>query len=369
MGTQAAQQTERKWDGVVRRSLTFSTRAIDEATRSFDVVASTATLDAHGDIVEQDWDLARYRKNPVVLWVHNNFESSGWSFGGACDPEDFLPVGKAENVLVQNGELVCRIHLLEATEEQEPLVAQIWRRVQQGVLRAVSVGFYVGKVTEETAPGGVIYRLSQCELLEISIVPIPSNPDAVAKSVAFEREQFRLRCSELGAEEIARLAGAKTANAEGATTMAMTPEEKAAFDAANTKAATLESRVTTLTAELETEKKTSARLETELKSAGERAAKAEASLVEGNVDKLVGKKLYPAERDEMVGLAKDIGWPRVEKILAARPDITLTDRVNAGGENLTDKSKTAPESVEGAAAGDASADIAKAATEAATKAA
>lgn len=346
MGTKAAQPKERQWDGVVRRSLSVTTRAVDEKTRSFEVVASTSTLDSHGDIVEQDWDLDRYKKNPVVFWHHNNFESSRWSFGGACDPEDFLPIGKSEDVRIEGGQLVAKITLLDATEEEEPLVAKIWRRVQQGVLRAVSVGFYVGKVTEEAAPGGVIYRLSECELLEISIVPIPSNPDAVAKAKAFERQQF------------ARLvAGKETVTETGEVHMPMTPEEKAVYDAALTKATTLES-------DLKAEKAANTKLDTELKAASERAAKAEAANIETEISGLVGKKITPAEKDEHVALAKEIGLERVKGILAKRPDLSLTTPVKVDGEKVA-ASQPAPAPVAG---GDGSADIVQIANKAATAA-
>ena len=38
----------------------------------FEFVMSTATPDRAGDIVEQDWSLKWFRKNPIALWCHKS---------------------------------------------------------------------------------------------------------------------------------------------------------------------------------------------------------------------------------------------------------------------------------------------------------
>lgn len=188
MGEKDAQPLRgRSWDGIFRRQVSVDQiRSIDESTRSFDVIASTDTLDSHGDVVEQNFDLTRYKKNGVVLWYHNNF-----GFLDGATAEDYLPIGKSTNVRIRDGQLEARISLVVGTAEEEPLVDKIWRRVQQNVLRAVSIGFRPTLIHEEMTPGGVVYHLDENELYEISVVPIPSNPDAVAKSVARERDWMK----------------------------------------------------------------------------------------------------------------------------------------------------------------------------------
>jgi hypothetical protein len=57
-------------------------------SRSLDFVISTASVDRYGDTVAVDgWKLTNFRKNPVVLWMHDN---------------TMLPVGKASNVRVED---------------------------------------------------------------------------------------------------------------------------------------------------------------------------------------------------------------------------------------------------------------------------
>ena len=181
-------ELNRNWDGIVRRHLPITTRGVNTGSRSVDVIASTTAIDAHGDILEQDWRLERYLRNPVVLWNHNVFESSAWSMGEGARPEDLLPIGRAENVRVTGTGLEAT--LVFASPDASPLAERVWRLMSEKVLSAVSVGFRPGKVTEEKVDGGTLFRLSDNELMEISVVPIPSNPEAVAKHIAWEHRQL-----------------------------------------------------------------------------------------------------------------------------------------------------------------------------------
>ncbi len=133
--------------------------------RTMDVVASTDALDSHGTVLDQaSWDLARFIANPVVLYAHNQRD---------------LPVGFAENVRVENGALHARLRFVTAAAN--PLAEQVWQLVQQKALRAVSVGFFAGDAKTQKRDGRDVAVLSGNELLEISVVPVPSNPEAVAK--------------------------------------------------------------------------------------------------------------------------------------------------------------------------------------------
>lgn len=373
MGKKASQQDAPLWDGLVRRSVDFECRAINEDERSIEVVASTDTLDSHGDIVEQTFDLKRYKKNPVVLWLHNSFGC----FDGS-DAEDFLPIGKAEGVKVEDGKLVAKIVFLAGTAEEEPLVDKIWRRVKQGVLRAVSIGFRPGKVTREenAETGKVTYRLAKNELYEISVVPIPSNPDAVAKALAFEHEQLRrLAASEEGAPERdgesnmdPKLLQEQLDKANAALAVAnaevgkVTTESKAAAEASEKRIKELEAQVTKLAADLTSEKAASTKLETDLAKANEAIKAANESVAKVELDALQGKKFAPAEREELDTLVKDIGLARVKSLLEKRADIALTQPVEVDGKPI--ENKNAPPPVEGA---DPSADLVKMADAAVAK--
>jgi hypothetical protein len=352
MGTEPSQAT---WDGVLRRHVDITIRSVDEEARAIDVVASTASLDSHSTILEQDWRLDRYRKNPIVLWNHNRFEHGPFSLGGGVRPEDFLPIGRSENVGVVDGQLQAR--LIFATADTNPLADRIYKLMRQKMLRSVSVGFRPGTVTEEKLDGREVLRLGQNELFEISVVPVPSNPDAVAKSIAAEIEhlgRLAARAADVGEKET--------------NEMAMTAAEQAAFDAALADAKDAKARATALEGDLTKERAFSAEARETIKSLTERANKAEARVVESEIDKLIGKKFYPAEREKQIALARQIGIESVIELAAARPDIKLTEPVKAGGQELAGASQPAAPPAD-AARGDAGADIVNSALKAANAAA
>jgi HK97 family phage prohead protease len=147
------------------RSIGLEVKTINESGRSIDCIASTETVDSYGDIVEQVWNLQRYLANPVVLFAHNSRE---------------LPIGHAENVRVESGALRARI--IFATADANPKAEQVWQSVRQKTLRGVSVGFYPNAVREEKRDGRSVLVLSDNELHEISVVPVPANPDAVMRA-------------------------------------------------------------------------------------------------------------------------------------------------------------------------------------------
>lgn len=144
------------------RSLGLTLKSVNDAARSVRAIASTDAIDSYGEIVEQDWDLKRYNANPVVLFAHNSRE---------------LPVGTASDVGVVGGRLECTITFGTTTRASE-----VWQSVRDGSLRALSVGFNPRKVRSEKRNGVDVYILSDNELFEISVVPVPANPEAVMRA-------------------------------------------------------------------------------------------------------------------------------------------------------------------------------------------
>lgn len=122
---------------------------------SYRVLASTAAIDRQGDSIQQNgWDLKNFMKNPVVLWAHRY---------------DELPVGKATDIAVTSQGLEMGFEFAPATANEK--AEQIKQLFEGGFLNAVSVGFIP---TERN--GNIITR---AELLEVSIVPVPANQEAL----------------------------------------------------------------------------------------------------------------------------------------------------------------------------------------------
>ncbi len=145
------------------------TRAAREGEKDIvSFVASTSNADRYGDIVNQNgWSLDQYRKNNVILLNHN---------------ASHLPIGRGE-VAVVDGKLMVDVEF----DMGDPMAAEVARKVKAGFMGAVSVGFNAISSTPRSmlnqdspyyAPRGEFFE--KAELLEISIVTIPANGDAVA---------------------------------------------------------------------------------------------------------------------------------------------------------------------------------------------
>tara|TARA_B100000519_G_scaffold180974_1_gene172967 strand:+ start:396 stop:1490 length:1095 start_codon:yes stop_codon:yes gene_type:complete len=134
----------------------------------FSFVASTEAPDRYGDIINvQGWQLENYRSNPIILLNHN---------------ASALPMGRGDVAIVDN-QLMIEVEF----DMEDEKAAEVARKVKAGFINAVSVGFnsgasvYRNELPEESKYYGEkgIYFQS-AELLEVSIVTIPANPEAIA---------------------------------------------------------------------------------------------------------------------------------------------------------------------------------------------
>lgn len=133
------------------------------------VVGSTAVIDRLGEIIEQDgWDLTNYKKNPVVLWGHNV-------------REERPPIGKAVKVWL-DGVRKKKLSFDIKFDLADEFAAEIYRKVKEGFLSTVSVGFLPLEnepMNKDDAGFFSPQRYLKQELLELSFVPVPANPEAL----------------------------------------------------------------------------------------------------------------------------------------------------------------------------------------------
>lgn len=124
-------------------------------------VISTGEQDRDDDIIDVDgWDLDNYKKNPVVLFGHKYGEP---------------PVARAMEVGVKDKKLMAVDRF--TPQDVNPFGYMVYRLVKGKFLRATSVGFKPRTYVFNDDHKG--YDFSEQELLEHSIVPVPSNPEAL----------------------------------------------------------------------------------------------------------------------------------------------------------------------------------------------
>lgn len=139
-------------------------------------IGSDATPDRDGDVISPDgWDLSNYQKNPVFLWAHDY---------------SIPPVGKSTKTWKEKGKLMFDIQFPE--KGIYPFADLVYNLYKGGFLNATSVGF-IGKEAQAREDDDVKdlpewrrgVKFVKQELLELSAVPVPSNPAALqqAKSI------------------------------------------------------------------------------------------------------------------------------------------------------------------------------------------
>jgi hypothetical protein len=158
-----------------------------EETRTVRFVISTDAKDRHGTRLNmKGWDLDKFNRNPIVGYQHNVY---GDNMCVPPNPDDVLGPARAwvENV---GGRDVLMGEVTFEKADINPNAEKIFRKVLNGTLRATSVGFLEKgegrKVQDKDANGKVIgetYEFAGQELLEFSIVNIPSNPEATRKVI------------------------------------------------------------------------------------------------------------------------------------------------------------------------------------------
>lgn len=127
----------------------------------FEVIATTEGVDRDGEVISvKGWITDNFLKNPVVLFGHDY-----WSF----------PIGAVTDLKFESDKVIAKGVFARTPEGQKARLLY-----EDGILRAVSVGF-LPKKREGNA-------IISAELLELSFVPVPSNPDALSLSKIQEFE-------------------------------------------------------------------------------------------------------------------------------------------------------------------------------------
>jgi HK97 family phage prohead protease len=136
--------------------------------RSYEFTASNATQDRDGEVIDPlGWDLKNFKKNPVIMYAHDYRT---------------LPIGRASRVWVSEGKELKNVVEFppEGTYEFADIVERL---VDTGYLKTESVGFIPKKWEDGDGEKSPRRTYTKQELLEISIVPVPSNPDALRNAL------------------------------------------------------------------------------------------------------------------------------------------------------------------------------------------
>lgn len=162
---------------VVGRFLPASEQSIEEGSRVRKFIFSDGSIDRYGDTI-----------NPRG-WVYDKSAGSVALFGhNASEVENVI--GRTQDEGVDGDNFVGSIRF--ATAEENPAADMVLRLIDGGYINSVSVGFQPlewKQTKDKSRPGGIDFMKQ--ELLEVSVVPIPANRNALqqakAAGIAIER--------------------------------------------------------------------------------------------------------------------------------------------------------------------------------------
>lgn len=133
-----------------------------------EAVISTSRLNSYGSrVLTEGIDLEQYRKNPVLLYMHQR-----------CFDGKTFPLGYITNLRVDGDRLIGT----PVFDEEDPVAMSVYNKWERGFLRMVSAGLEIvetSKAPEHLLPGQRRETISRSRLEEVSIVDIGANDDAL----------------------------------------------------------------------------------------------------------------------------------------------------------------------------------------------
>lgn len=159
----------------LRKQIIAPAQSLDGDVRALRFTISTGTVDREQDrIALAGWDLANFKRNPVVLWGHDASR---------------LPIGRAFDLRIEDAALKASVEFIPAdTPEGGQFAESVYRLARGGFIAATSVGFRPLKwdYTRDQERGaddwfpGIDFE--EQELVELSVVTVPANPEALIEA-------------------------------------------------------------------------------------------------------------------------------------------------------------------------------------------
>ena len=144
----------------------FDVKEISADNGTFRVIMTTEKKDRDGEVIKLDgWQFDNYMKNPVVLYGHNY-----WGLENI--------IGRVDKITREGDKYIAEGKF--ASQDANPKAQMVRRLYDEKIVQSVSVGFIVKG--RDPVDNSII---TAAELIELSFVPVPANPEAVDILKAF----------------------------------------------------------------------------------------------------------------------------------------------------------------------------------------
>lgn len=129
---------------------------------------TSEAIDRQNEIVKSDsYDIDKFMENPVMFFQHNSYS---------------LPIGLWLDYKIENKSLYLAGWFHEKTDEWgNELSKTIKEYVKDGIIKATSIGFRSKQAHTERVENRNVLIYDEIDLIEVSVVTIGANPEALAK--------------------------------------------------------------------------------------------------------------------------------------------------------------------------------------------
>lgn len=153
----------------------LTVKSIDESKRTITGVASTPTVDRVGDSVNP---MGAQFKTPMPLLLYHQSDKPVGTVDFAKPTKNGIPFTASLPIVAESGALKDRVD-------------EAWQSIKYKLIAAVSIGFRALKDGVELLKDGGL-QFNSWEWLELSLVSVPANPDAVIQSFkSLDADQIR----------------------------------------------------------------------------------------------------------------------------------------------------------------------------------
>ena len=243
---------------------------------------SNSALNQHGTrILTEGVELEQYKKNPVLLYMHERGQV----------------IGYMQNVEMQGDDITGEMVFDEVTE----LSQRCKKQYEAGSLRMVSAGLIIREMSEDPSvlvPGQTRPTITRSRLYEVSVVDIGANDDSLV---------LRMDGRDMSADNLPLLSALQTDNTPNKKDMELKELNKTLGLQEGATEEQAMSRLNELKA-----------TEAQLSQIRQQQQEAEMRMIGDMVDQMVSNGLVDtAKREDLLNAFKDAGYEAAHKMLSA----------------------------------------------------
>lgn len=273
-------------------------------------------------------NLTNYEKNPIVLWWHKR--PNLWD-GKNADNEP-VPIGRASNLRKENGKLLADIEF----DKDDEFARKIEKKVANDFIRMCSAGLDPITISDDEQyllPGQKYASIVESDLVEISIVDIGANPNAL-KVQLYNTNKELVSLSKDGSNPLIPLVNKSSKTNKKGMEFLRTVAAKLALNPAASESSIMEA----LNERLELANKAEA-LKNEVDMLKEQIKLSNEQRIVALVDQNVDKKFTADKREQLIKLGKDSGYDTLKNVIDLMPDMVKPGEMihmsnNHGGQKI-----------------------------------